>query len=150
MTNLKSNLRKMATIIACLTVATMFASCGGNKDNDDDGNGGGKIDTKLVGNWTYTSSVSTIWTWIFVKDGTFHFHLTSSAEYSYKGKYSVSDGKIYFTNVVFTNAASTPVYKKDEPDSWVDYVIERDTHGDLLKIDNTGKSFTGSPWLRRQ
>ena len=42
MTNIKSKLRKVATIVACLTVTTMFAACGnGNDDENGNGNGNG-------------------------------------------------------------------------------------------------------------
>ena len=100
MTNLKSNLRKVATIIACLTVATMFASCGGNKDNDDDGNGGGKIDKKLVGSWEWKKSNSEIYAYNFRADGTFTFSIQSSFPNTKSGNYKISDGKITFTNIV--------------------------------------------------
>ena len=36
----KKNLRKVATIIACLAVTTMFASCDGKNGDDEDENGG--------------------------------------------------------------------------------------------------------------
>ena len=147
MTNLKSNLRKVATIIACLTVATMFASCGGNKDNDDDENGGGKTNSKLVGTWTrHDISPLTYFDFTFNKDGTFFYLRKTTAEYSYKGNYSVSDGKIYFTKVVFTNGE----YKADEPNSHAGYEIVVDKDGDQLRLDSSvGKSFMGATTWRR-
>ena len=57
MTNFRFQMRKVATIVACLAVATMFAACDGN-NGDDDGNGNGRTLTadekELVGTWTLT------------------------------------------------------------------------------------------------
>jgi hypothetical protein len=111
----------------------------------------GNIDSLLLGRWTYTSYNSgftySYWHWVFNDDGTFNFFLVSTAEYSYKGNFSASGGKITFTNVVFTNDN----LKKNEPNSWVGYTIERDSGGkDKLMISNDGDSFTGSPSLSRE
>ena len=56
MTNFRLKLRKVATIVACLTIITMFASCDGkNGDDDENGNGGGNttgtINKDLIGKW---------------------------------------------------------------------------------------------------
>ena len=49
------NLRKVATMVACLAVTTIFATCGKSSSNDDEGSGGnggkGKIDAELLGSW---------------------------------------------------------------------------------------------------
>jgi hypothetical protein len=152
MTKVRLNLRKVAMIIACLSVTTIFATCDNrNTDDDDGGKGNGKIDTKLVGRWTRSSggaSPSTFY-WLINNDGTFHYYLVSSAEYSYRGKYSASNGRIDFTNVVFTNAGMTPIHVSNEPDSWVSYEIVRDDWGDQLRISNNEGSFTGATWWRR-
>jgi len=105
----------------------------------------GSIDQNLVSHWTRTIGTD-FYHFYFREDGSFSWGKVSIAEYSYKGNYSVSNGKIYFTNVVFTNADKI----FNEPDSYVDYVIEPDSqYGDQLKLDNTGNSFTGSTWWRR-
>jgi len=154
MTNFRFQMRKVATIVACLAVIIMFAACDKTNPDDDNGNGGGKIDTKLVGHWERTDYVPVTnpkyWHWLINKDGTFHYYLVSSAEYSYKGKYSVANGKINFTNVVFTNAGITPVHVSNEPNSWVSYEIVRDEFGDQLRISDNEGSFTGATWWRRQ
>jgi len=60
------NLRKAATIVACLAVTTVFASC--NKDGDGGGDGGGgkgrkltAIEKELVGKYSYGSGGSGYW-----------------------------------------------------------------------------------------
>jgi len=52
MTNFRFQMRKVATIVACLAVIIMFAACDKTNPDDDDGNGGGKIDHPIVGVWT--------------------------------------------------------------------------------------------------
>ena len=49
MTKVRLNLRKVATIVACLTVTTMFAACGGNDDDGTGGGNGGGSSTSDVG-----------------------------------------------------------------------------------------------------
>jgi len=101
MTNLKSNLRKVATIIACLTVTTMFASCGGNKD-DGDGNGDGKTDTKLVGYWVRSIGTSDLRSnYTFRNDGSFSFvRVSGSIMTTVNGKYTTSNGRVSLTDLV--------------------------------------------------
>jgi len=55
MIKMRINLRKVAMMIACLAVTTMFVAC------DKDGEGGdGKIDQKLVGVWIRYHSPNSI------------------------------------------------------------------------------------------
>jgi len=153
MTKKGLNLRKVVTIVACLVVTTMFAACDRTNPDDDDKNGGGngKIDAKLVGIWEYSSyynGSTEYYNFFFNKDETFHYFLIQSSEYSYKGKYSTSNGKIYFTNVVFYRGQSDgSVEKYDQPDSWVGYVFDKNEQGkERLKLDNSGGSWMGSTW----
>jgi len=106
---------------------------------------------KLVGHW-YDNSYNVMggyweyWHWYINKDGTFHYLLITTAEYSYKGKWSASKGKIYFKDVVFTNDD----YKANRTDSYVDYVFAKDSKGvEQLRISNTGGCWMGSPWWYR-
>ncbi len=107
-------------------------------------------DPKWVGHW-YDNNLDTNMEWEYWhlylnRDGTFTYFLVTTAEYSYKGNYSVSDGKIYFKNVIFTNDD----YKENKPDSYVDYVFANDSNGkEQLRLSNTGASFTGSTWWYR-
>ena len=146
MIKVRFNLRKVATIVACLAVTTMFAAC--DKTNDDNGaNSAGK----LVDHWTRTIG-SNFYHWFINKDGTFHYFKVSAAEYSYKGNYTASDGKIYFTKVVFTSGSidGGDDYVNNEPDSWVEYEFALDSDGkEQLRITNSGGSFTGSTWWYR-
>ena len=96
MTKNRFNLRKVATIVACLAVTTMFASCDG-KNGDDDGNDGGKIDPQLVGTWMYhTTSVTHHLH--FLKDGTYTYNLQIGVGVrKFAGKYSTAKGRVYFS-----------------------------------------------------
>jgi len=107
---------------------------------------------KLAGHWEH-SSIDVVgggwdyYHWFLYADGTFNYNLVTTAEYSYKGNYSVSGGKIYFTNIVFTNDGES----WDKPDSWVDYTFDVNEKGkDTLIISNTsGENWMGSPsWTR--
>ena len=154
MFKIRLNLRKVATIVACLAV--IFASCGNNGGDDDDGggNGNGKNEQKLIGRWVTGSTSSGIYypnsRYLLInKDGTFSYYHVTSAKYSYDGKYSVSDGKIYFTNVVFSNDGYSVGFTKEEPNSSVNYKIEVGKEGEQLIIDNTGGCFMGSPTFSR-
>jgi len=55
MTNIKSKLRKVATIVACLAVTTMFVACD-KKNGDDDGKGRelNAHEKELVGDYVYS------------------------------------------------------------------------------------------------
>ena len=106
MTKNRFNLRKVATIAACLAVTTMFASCDGkNGDDDDKGNGGGKIDSKLVGTWESSRYVNSTekntHTCYFRSDGTFVYSSTGYyLPLTISGTYTVSNGWITLLNVI--------------------------------------------------
>ena len=100
MTNFRFQMRKVATIVACLAVTTMFASCDSNNGDDDDGNGNGKIDQKLVGTWSSTFSSTYIFS--FDKDGScYYYSRMGGSPYatSVTGKYTTSNGRVYFTDL---------------------------------------------------
>ena len=101
MTNLKSNLRKVATIIACLAVTTMFVACDGNNDDDNGNeNGSGKIDQKLVGEWE-VRAIPVIHYCSFRSNGTFISSETGGGStYNLSGNYTTSNGWITLSNVV--------------------------------------------------
>ena len=98
MTNLKSNLRKVATIIACLTVASMFASCGGKTDDDDgNGNGNGKDrvlttdEKELVGTWSgYFKGFSMYYE--FREDGTFSYVTQQGLDSFFQSTWTITRG----------------------------------------------------------
>ena len=105
-------LRKVATIVACLAVTTMFASCDKtNGDDDDDGGGAtaGKIDQKLVGFAWRAGLVHYGFIYLyFYPNGEFtqEVRMNSSSsgttfiiswEEVYKGNYSADGGTLTFT-----------------------------------------------------
>ena len=107
MTKIKTNWRKVATIIACLTVTTMFAACDSSNPNDDeDGNPVGG-DPKLVVEdcWMTGFGVGLSSMELYFKvNGEFVFELywtfsNNSPMYEeiYKGTYSASKGVLTLT-----------------------------------------------------
>jgi len=119
MTKSGFNLRKVATIIACLVVTTIFASC---DQTNGDGNGErGRTLTadeqKLVGDWGMVNASGGVYdiktgqylfpqgygiVYYFVKDGTFNqilFNNSSISKYAQfsKGLWSASNGTVSMT-----------------------------------------------------
>ena len=78
--------------------------------------------------------------WHIKADGTFNFVLVSSKDYYYTGNYSVSNGRIYLTNVVFTNDG----YVGDKPNSDVGYVIEVNSEGKEQLVIEINDCFVNS------
>ena len=137
--------RKGIVLAICLIVSVLFLSC----DNENKGNTA--EEQKLVGQWichSYSGGSWEYWVWFINKNGTFLYFLAEGKEYSYKGNYSVSDGKIYFTNIVFTNDN----YVANKPDQWVGYKLATTSEGKeqlQLNASISGGCFTGSSyWLR--
>ena len=133
MTKRKFNLRTVAAIIACLVVTTMFAACDKTNPDDDNKDGGGKIDQKLVGTWElyeYWGSLTYYYYYTFNKDGSFVYG-DSRANRKASGKYSVANGKITFTNITYK-------YNEDAPLSFTnkvfEYKIESEDGKPLLRI----------------
>ena len=109
------NLRKVATIVACLVVTTMFASCD-KKNGDDDGNPpasvGDPVSVKaLVGTW-WMIGWSDVYYWNFAMDGRFAYYIGTVANVSYwneyflKGKYRVNGIVIEFYDCQFDSYSS--------------------------------------------
>ena len=119
------NLRKVAAMVACLAVTTVFASCGKNGD-DDGGDSNGKIDHRLIGSWS--ASINKFY--VFHADGRFyHFSDVSATE----GKFSTSNSKVYFSNIVYEKGEA---WEKQYPDAVYEYEAGKDNDGDYLKIAN--------------
>ena len=126
------NLRNVAAIVACLAVTTMFAACDNNNPGDnDDGNDGGKIDTKLVGNWQH-SGTNYIYDYFFYKDGSFeYFRRQGSGGGGADGKYRTSNGKIYFSELNSINAIGE---RTPYDDIVFEYEFGKDNTGEYLLI----------------
>ena len=119
------NLRKVVAIVACLAVTTVFATCGKNGGNDDDGGGtpSGKIDQKLMGSWRNNNEI-----YVFHADGRFnHFSLQSATE----GKFTTSNNKITFSNIIYEKGET---WEKHYPDAVYEYEVGKDNDGDYLRI----------------
>ena len=138
MTKSRFNLRKVATIVACLIVTMMFVACDKTNPDDDNGNGNGggngsgKIDTKLVGNWNTLSGIGTtsvFWNeYAFYSNGTFFgFRLyrpwiedwynvepRKVGEGFIEGKWSCSDGKVYITDFYIYVSDTEKVKEKNK------------------------------------
>ena len=145
--NVKDFFQRLMMLMLTFMVSTALVGCDETNGNGDTPTG--KIDSKVVGTWTrHNVSPLEYYNFVFDKNGYFNYYIVGTlSEYSYKGNYSVSDGKIYFTKVVFTNGD----YKANEPDSHAGYKIEVDKDGDLLRLDSSvGKSFMGATTWRRK
>ncbi|MDR2585474.1 MAG: hypothetical protein LBC84_04535 [Prevotellaceae bacterium] len=150
------NLRKVATIVACLALTVAFSGC---KDND---NGGGKIDTKLAGEWEFTSysgGSATTYYCSFRNNGTFiSSELGGAFGIGLSGNYTVSNGWITLTNVVASWSSGLleenwlKTYK-------VEYRFEKHPEGkhDYLNMCNLGYSdkpelslaFNWARWIKK-
>jgi len=105
MEKFRLNLRKVATIVVCLAVTMMFASCDNKKGDDDGGNGGG--DSKLTGHWqyeywawSYGIQIRVIYNYYFYEDGRLVNFERYNTQKKIEGKYTFSDGKINWTDRV--------------------------------------------------
>jgi hypothetical protein len=113
MLKIRTNLRKMATIVACLAVTTMFASCG---KNGDDGKGREltAVEKELVGTW-FSGAAGYLQ---FRDDGTYTMH-SYLGVYAYpshtmiRGNWRLSDGVISMTQRKQTNWEGTNAPPKD-------------------------------------
>ena len=135
MTKKRFNLRKVATIVACLVVTMMFVACDKTNGDDDNGNTPAGNNKKLLGNWNYTEMIGTPpwdeWWYSFKDDGTFRMYLITTKEYSFSGNYKVSEGKVSFTNIVFRNDD----YVENYPSKVAEYKFEKDSKGiEVLRI----------------
>ena len=157
MTKKRLNLRKVATIVACLAVTTMFASCGGNKD-DDDGNGKDRVLTaeekKVKGAWGSVSGIPTGYVfaystpdgyvekwqkggyvfsfYVYDDNGKGHFAYSSSSGYGWSTfNWRIEGNKIYHTKNVGTNWVNGVQVAKDKKfdDSFVYFKVTVNYHG---------------------
>jgi len=129
MTNFRFQMRKVATVVACLVVTTMFASCD-KKNPDDDENSSGKNDKKLVGVWQFYMPTYNRY-YIFNKDGSFSYsyHSQGSSGFFIEGKYTASDKKVFFKDFVYEGIAELTISKAE-----YEYEIGSDEQGVYLKM----------------
>ena len=167
MLKIRTNLRKVAAIVACLAVTTMFASCeieGGGDDDDGGGTTSGNIDPNLVGGWIaggatrlpnynpktgeyiqYANSYG--FATNFDADGTFvdASYLTTQSGYTTTrlemftaAKYKVVGGTIRLTNRTYESVSNgVSSGKVNMPDTQFQYLIGTDSEGKYL-IHNFG------------
>ena len=94
MTKIRLNLRNVATIVACLAVTTMFASCGENKD-DDDGNGKDRVlnadEKELVGPWRGALGHHSMY-YEFREDGTYSYVTQQEIGFAGSSNWTITRG----------------------------------------------------------
>ena len=151
MLKIRKNLRKVAMIVACLAVTTIFTSCDENGD-DDGGNGNKKSELagwtwdchalRMVmvlsgGSYTYTYAYCDDH-YMFYDNGTFIYLPYNDRLVYYKGTYSTSNGKIYFKNVnrlALEDDAITTAYGENK-NIEMKYEIGKDEQGEYLLTGN--------------
>jgi len=107
MTKKSFSLRKVATIVACLAVTTIFASCDGKNGDDDEGGGTSSglnaHEKKLVGTWIWEnifSPSSPRENYLFTDKGKFVFYYGSGMSGDVKtGDFKATSDKITFSNI---------------------------------------------------
>ena len=114
----------------------------------------GNIDSNLIGHWVGSGNSGGSYYvelnhYFFFNDGAFYYYSLVGKLYARSGNYSVSDGSIYFTNVVFANDGYQEGFRRDEADSFVDYEIIADPSSEQLKVSNTGGNWMGAGTLKR-
>jgi len=130
------NLRKVAAMVACLAVTTVFASCGKNGDD------GGNNPSGIVGRWLCVE-VNKTCVYFFDKDGTFIRASISLPYYLYvsvvehcKGNYQVDGETIEFTDMYrYSNDLAG---WRDVPQNEIDDVAIAQNVLDIQKIIKTG------------
>jgi hypothetical protein len=130
MFKVRSNLNKVATIIACLTVAAIFASC--DKTNGDDENTQtGNIDPDIIRAWSSApvTPIAHSNRWVEYKaNGTFTDYFATNigvnpGKLTAKGIFRTENGKIYHTKVKETYQETTGSGKNNYTDKQIsDYV----------------------------
>ena len=128
-----NNLRMVVMIFTWLAVTTMLTSCEETNAIEDDENVSGQIHTKLVGTWVYQyyNTMQNRFdhrTYFFNKDGTFENMDDGGQKYEFNGKYSVSGGKVYFTNCLY-RSNNRPEEWKQRIDAVSEYEIGKNTEG---------------------
>jgi len=164
MLKFRTNLRIVATIVACFAVTTMFASCDKDGSDDDGGTTNGKIDPKLVGTWetklykTGDITSFTTYTHMFQKDGKFIMGINSNYQIgvssSKSADYTVSDGKIIFTNIVAHNPDGVQEYPKTQIAEYKFETMDGITYLNMAildydEIDELPLSFTWARWTKK-
>ena len=135
MIKVRFNLRKVATIVACLVVTMMFAACDKTNPDDDNGsgngNGGGKIDKEIIGAWAYMAA-SYSYIYQFNADGSFEYFYRTSSITSTEGKFTTSKNKVYFTDIIYQKGLEGR--ETQYPDAVFEYEIGSDDRGKFLNI----------------
>jgi len=144
---MKSNPSKVfALVLAALMLMAVLASCafsigmGGGHPGTAATEMRGSIDPKLVGSWSYQST-------LFSPNGytqTFYYGYTFSSSghmvytslyYTIEGNFTTSDGKIYVTDVIYSDTEAENVPLEDKT---IEYYIETGGNG-FLRIGRAEK-----------
>ena len=144
MKNFRNQLRKGATIIACLAVTTMFAACDKKNGDDDDGNGGGNLDKALFGegiDWRHENTATGAWNaYKFNANGTFEYYRAYNGYGTEAtGSYRTSEGKIYFSKIDYATEKNDGELGKITEEKKIneivfEYQVGKDNNGNYLMI----------------
>ena len=94
----------------------------------------GDIDNSLIGEWNYEDILaSEHHNYFFREDGTSSLFITGGMMYQGEAKYSVSDGKIHFTEYYYIDAIGNKNLRFDKV---VEYSVGTDERGEYLTIGN--------------
>ncbi|MCL2688147.1 MAG: InlB B-repeat-containing protein [Methanobrevibacter sp.] len=90
------------------------------------------VDSKLLGTWSCSAGGYDSYIQVYYKNGTFrHIYFWGTTGSVTEGKYKVSNGKIYFTNIVYEPGG---MYEKRFKDTVFGYKFGKDNIGEYLLI----------------
>jgi len=142
------NLRKVATIVACLAVTTMFVACDSKNPNDDDDGNGYDPKNPIVGMWRSSfannSFGATVGVVFFNADGTY-----AAIRYRYtefigeKGKYILNGDALEVSDLscFYKGNGGLPYERLNETlhEGWE--IIGYGTRSEVLKIYDPNDTF---------
>ena len=135
-------LRKVATIVACLSVTTMFVACDKKNGDDDDGN-----KEPIVGMWrsslagTLPAQVGVVF---FNVDGTYAAMRYRNDQFNgYKGKYKLNGNTLEVYDLSWFQKHNTALsfdhYAETLKEGWD--IIDKGTRNEVLAIMDPSHSF---------
>ena len=137
--------KNFLTVMTCAAIFSIFFTCGAFAETaqppETSKPPSGNIDSKLVGTWVWknykTSTNYTTYTYMFHDDGKFILYINggtaSNFDYVLTADYEVSDGWIFFKNIICKSGGGViqqdyqetqrAEYKFEAVDGYEDYLI---------------------------